>query len=90
MCIRDRCMCVCVLMCQSELVDPHGGPCGKPLRELPAVRLAWNAILLEYRSCGTHSQTFTELQSQWGRATALLKQAEEVMMVERVMLVEKV
>ncbi len=45
---------------------------------------AWNAILLEYRSCGTHSQTFTALQSQWGRAPALLKQAEEVMLVEKV------
>ncbi len=73
-----------ILVRLSELVDPPGGPCRQPLRELPAIRLAWNAILLEYRSCGTHSQTFTALQSQWGRAPALLKQAEEVMLVEKV------
>jgi uncharacterized protein YbcC (UPF0753/DUF2309 family) len=54
------------------------------LRELLTIRLAWGAILLECTSYATHSQAFTTLQSQWIRAPALLKQAEEVMLVQKV------
>lgn len=57
--------------------DPH-------LRELLAIRLAWSAILLECKGNATHSPTFTALQSEWSRAPALLKQAEDALLVDEV------
>ena len=57
--------------------DPH-------LRELLAIRLAWGAILLECKGNATHSPTFTALQSEWSGAPALLKQAEDALLVDEV------
>ena len=57
--------------------DPH-------LRELLAIRLAWGAILLECKGNATHSLTFTVLQSEWSSAPALLKQAEDALLVDEV------
>ncbi|NMM11685.1 MAG: DUF2309 domain-containing protein [Polaromonas sp.] len=57
--------------------DPH-------LRELLAIRLAWSAILLECKGNATHSPAFTALQREWSRAPALLKEAEDALLVDEV------
>ena len=57
--------------------DPH-------LRELLAIRLAWGAILLECKGQAAHLQAFTALQTEWSRAPAVLKQAEENLLVDEV------
>ena len=54
------------------------------LRELLAIRLAWSAILLECKGNATHSPAFTALQSEWSRAPALVKQAEDALLVDEV------
>ena len=57
--------------------DPH-------LRELLAIRLAWGAILLECKGNATHSPALTALQSAWGCAPALLKEAQDALLVDEV------
>ena len=54
------------------------------LRELLAIRLAWGAILLECKGGVVKSQAFTALQSEWRRAPALLKQAEDTLLIDEV------
>ena len=54
------------------------------LRELLAIRLAWGAILLECKDEPTAGQAFTTLQSAWRDAAALLKQAEQALLIEEV------
>ena len=54
------------------------------LRELLAIRLAWSAILLECKGNATHGPAFTALQSEWSRAPALVKQAEDALLVDEV------
>ena len=54
------------------------------LRELLAIRLAWGAILLEYKDHATQTQAFTYLQSEWSHAPSRLKQAQEDMLLDEV------
>ena len=57
--------------------DPH-------LRDLLAIRLAWGAVLLECKGNAASSAACTALQSEWSRAPALLKQADEALLVDEV------
>ena len=54
------------------------------LRELLAIRLAWGAILLECKGGVANSEAFTALQGEWRRAPALLKQAEDTLLMDEV------
>ena len=52
------------------------------LRELLAIRLAWGAILLECRDDMAARRAFATLQVEWERAPSLLRQAEDVLLVD--------
>ncbi|MFM9927732.1 DUF2309 domain-containing protein [Variovorax sp. H27-G14] len=54
------------------------------LRDLLAIRLAWGAILLECRDDEAAQRAFAALQVEWGRAPALLQQAENALLVDEV------
>ncbi len=57
--------------------DPH-------LRELLAIRLAWGALLLECKDDVAARQAFVSLQQAWSEAPAVLKDAEEALLVDEV------
>lgn len=57
--------------------DPH-------LRDLLAIRLAWGAILLESKGAAHSARAFAALQTEWGRAPALLRHAEDMLVVDEV------
>jgi len=57
--------------------DPH-------LRELLAIRLAWGVILLECKDGDAAAQAFTALQRAWSQAPALLKDAEQALVIDEV------
>ncbi|MDE2622574.1 MAG: DUF2309 domain-containing protein [Betaproteobacteria bacterium] len=52
------------------------------LRELLAVRLAWGAILLECTSGASARRAFAELQQAWEQAPAVLKKAEDALLID--------
>ena len=54
------------------------------LRDLLAIRLAWGAVLLECREDAQTQQAFAALQVEWERAAELLRQAEDVLLVDEV------
>ena len=54
------------------------------LRELLAIRLAWGAILLECKDPATADVAFGKVQNAWKQAPAVLKQAEEALLVDEV------
>ena len=54
------------------------------LRELLAIRLAWGAILLECRDDRAAQRAFAALQVEWERAPALLRQAQDALLVDEV------
>ncbi len=54
------------------------------LRELLAIRLAWGALLLECKDDGAGQQAFVALQQAWGRATVLLQETEQALLVDEV------
>ena len=57
--------------------DPH-------LRDLLAIRLAWGVILLECKDGDASTQAFTALQRAWRQALALLKDAEQALLIDEV------
>ena len=54
------------------------------LRELLAIRLAWGALLLECKDDGAAQQAFTALQRAWSQAPAVLKDAEQALLIDEV------
>ncbi|MGY6214240.1 YbcC family protein [Methylolobus aquaticus] len=54
------------------------------LRDLLAIRLAWGAILLECKDDDAAAAAFAALQAAWNQAPALLKQAEEALLIDEV------
>ena len=54
------------------------------LRDLLAIRLAWGAILLECRDDKAAQRAFAALQVEWERAPALLRRAEDALLVDEV------
>jgi hypothetical protein len=54
------------------------------LRDLLAIRLAWGSILLECGDQRSAQRAFAALQFEWERAPALLRQAEDALMVDEV------
>lgn len=54
------------------------------LRDLLAIRLAWGAILLECRDDAEAQRAFAALQVEWARGPALLRQAEDMLIVDEV------
>ncbi len=57
--------------------DPH-------LRDLLAIRLAWGVILLECKDGDASTQAFTALQQAWRQAPAVLKDAEQALLIDEV------
>lgn len=60
---------------------------GRPdshLRDLLAIRLAWGAIVLECKDDVVTRQAFAALQAKWMHAPAVLKQAEDMLLVDEV------
>ena len=57
--------------------DPH-------LRELLAIRLAWGALLLEYKDDIAAEQAVTALQQAWGQAPRVLMEAEQSLLIDEV------
>jgi uncharacterized protein YbcC (UPF0753/DUF2309 family) len=54
------------------------------LRELLAIRLAWDALLLECRDYIATKQAFTAFRQAWSRAPELLRQAEQALLIDEV------
>nr|WP_314861028.1 DUF2309 domain-containing protein [uncultured Undibacterium sp.] len=54
------------------------------LRELLAIRLAWGALLLECKDDATTQQAFIELQQAWSQAPLMLKETEQVLLIDEV------
>jgi uncharacterized protein len=54
------------------------------LRELLAIRLAWGALLLECKDDGATRQAFAALQQAWRDAPAVLKQAEQALLIDEI------
>ena len=54
------------------------------IRELLAIRLAWGAVLLECKDDAAAVQAYGALQREWGQAAALLKQAEDALLIDEV------
>ena len=54
------------------------------LRDLLAIRLAWGAILLECNGDAATAKAFAALQGAWRQAPALLKQAEQALLIDEV------
>jgi uncharacterized protein YbcC (UPF0753/DUF2309 family) len=52
------------------------------LRELLAIRLAWGALLLECKDDLAANQAFKALQQAWSRAPAVLKDAEQALLID--------
>jgi len=57
--------------------DPH-------LRDLLAIRLAWGAILLDCKGDAASRDAFSALQAHWRDAASLLKQAEDMLLIDEV------
>ena len=54
------------------------------LRELLAIRLSWGVILLECKDDMAAAQAFSALQQQWAHASALVKQAEDALIIDEI------
>jgi len=54
------------------------------IRELLAIRLAWGAVLLECKDAAAASQAYDQLQHKWGQAPELLKQTEDVLLIDEI------
>lgn len=54
------------------------------LRDLLAIRLAWGAILLECKDEAAAAKAFAALQGTWQQEPALLKQAEQALLIDEV------
>ncbi len=54
------------------------------LRELLAMRLAWGALLLECKDDGAARRAFAAVRAQWSRASVLLQQAQQALLVDEV------
>jgi len=54
------------------------------LRELLAIQLAWDALLLECKDDDAANQAFMALQQSWSLAPAMLKQAEQALLIDEV------
>jgi uncharacterized protein YbcC (UPF0753/DUF2309 family) len=52
------------------------------LRELLAIRLAWGALLLECKDDLAANQAFKALQQAWSKAPAVLKDAEQALLID--------
>lgn len=57
--------------------DPH-------LRDLLAIRLAWGVILLESKGASNARRAFSALQAQWRDAAAVLRHAQEMLVIDEV------
>lgn len=54
------------------------------LRELLAIRLAWGMILLECKGNADASVAFASLQQEWSHLPLLMKQAEQMLLIDEV------
>ena len=54
------------------------------MRELLAIRLAWGALLLEYKDDIAAEQAVTALQQAWGQAPRVLVEAEQALLIDEV------
>lgn len=54
------------------------------LRELLAIRLAWGALLLEYKDNAATRQAFVALQQAWSLAPLVLEKAERALLIDEV------
>jgi uncharacterized protein len=54
------------------------------LRDLLAIRLAWGAVLLECKQDSDTGQAFIKLQKAWQQAPAVLKKAEDALLIDEV------
>lgn len=57
--------------------DPH-------LRDLLAIRLAWGAIVLEYKDDAVARRAFAALRAEWRHAPRLLQRAEDLLVIDEV------
>lgn len=54
------------------------------LRDLLAIRLAWGVLLLESRGASNARRAFSELQAAWRDFSAVLRAAQELMVIDEV------
>lgn len=55
---------------------------GEHLRDLLAIRLAWDAILLESQDAAVARQAIAALQNAWRQAPAMLQRCEQTLLVD--------
>ena len=54
------------------------------IRELLAIRLAWGVVLLECKDDAAAVEAYSALQGEWGQSAALLKDAEDTLLIDEV------